>query len=111
MSTTTFKGSTIMIKGPNAGSDWTLANAGADINRLEPGVRVNFISFTPGASRDGIVITDRNEAGPIIAKFECASSTDQKIIYFEGAFKKPYIDTSIGTYGQTSSSIVQIELM
>ena len=111
MSTTTYKGSTIQITSPNLSADWSLYNAGLyDIDAPEPGIPVSYMLYTPGASLDVIVVKDRNDAGPILAKFECADATDQKIMYFQGKRCKPYIDISAGTYGKTINSILTIGL-
>lgn len=109
MSTTTYKGSTIQVTSPNLTADWSLYNAGLyDVDRLEPGVPVAYIMHTPGASADVVVVKDRNDGGPILARFECADATDQKIIYLHGKRCKPYVDISAGTYGKTVNSVLSI---
>ena len=106
-----FKSSTIQVKGPNQGSDWQLSTVDSKIAELEPGIPLRHIMLSSGASRDKVYVKDRTDGGPIIAAFECASSYDQKIIYFHGARHKPFVDVSEGTHGQTSSTILTIEMM
>ena len=109
MSTTTYKGSIIQVTSPNLTADWSLSNASLnDLDALEPGIPVSYIQYTPGASADVCVVKDRNDAGPIIAKFECADAYSQKIVYFSGMRCKPYVDISAGTYGKTVNSILTI---
>lgn len=109
MSTTTKSGNIIQVTNPNLSADWTLTAAGyPDLNSLEPGIPVTYMMYTPGASRDVVVIKDRTDAGPQIVKFECANSWDQRIVYFEGRRMKPMIDISAGTYGKKSGSILTI---
>lgn len=112
MSTSRLLGSTIEIKAPNAGSDWQLSDLSSkpDISKLRPGVPIKHMLYTPGASRDVVVVKDQNDAGTQIAKFECGSCTDQKILYLYGARKRPYIDISAGTHGKKTISVLHIEL-
>ena len=112
MSTTQFRNNIIEVKAPNAGSDWSLANVNSqpDLTQLEPGVPIHSILYTPGASLDVVVVKDGNDSGPIIAKFESADATNQRIKYFYGKRHKPYVDISEGTYGKKTISIMTIEL-
>ena len=100
----------ISITRPGASTDWGLhtLSSTAHLDRLEPGIPINRIVMTPGASRDIIVIKDNNKNGVEVCRLECASSYDQKVEYFYGQRIKPYIDVSACTHGQTSSSILKI---
>jgi len=105
-----FKGSTIQVTGPNKTSDWQLSDVSSTIAALEPGIPIRFIMVSSGASRDKVVVKDRNDSGPEIARFECASSYDQKIVYFDGARHKPYIDVSAGAGGKQTACVLTIEV-
>ena len=109
MSTTKYKNNIIEILGPNITADWKLSDASSALDSLEPGIPIRRIMFTPNASRDKVVIKERNAAGPIICSFECANSYDQKIVQFYGKRHKPFIDISAGSHGRTSGSVLQIE--
>ena len=109
MSTTLYKGSTIQVTGPNAGADWSLSSAGfTTLDALETGIPVRKISFHSGASRDIVVVKDRNDGGPELARFECTSSLDRKTEYLFSQRCKPFIDISAGTHGKTVNSILTI---
>lgn len=106
---TIFKNNIIMVYGPNS-NDLALSDVNSMLDTLEPGIPINHIAYTSNASRDICVIKEKDENGPDIARFECGSSTDQRIIYFYGARHKPFIDSSAGTHGKTSGSILKIEM-
>lgn len=106
MSTTTITGKCIQITNVNLTSDWKLSNT--DFDGLKGGIGINYMMYTPGASRDIVVIKEDNDAGAQLVKFECANSYDQKIVYFHGRQCRPYIDISAGSKGKKSTSILSI---
>ena len=109
MSTTLYRGSIIQVTGPNAGADWSLAGAGfSTLDALETGIPVRKISYHSGASRDIVIVKDRNDAGPVLAHFDCTSSRDRQVEYLFGARVKPYVDISAGTHGKTVNSVLRI---
>jgi hypothetical protein len=114
MSTTIIGRNVITIKNPNLTSDWTMANT--SFNDLPNGIPVSYMVYTPGASRDVVMVREDVSKGmhasannlPILVKFECANSWDQKIVYFHGRKVRPRIDITAGSKGKKATSTLNI---
>jgi len=109
-SNVTFKQNIISIAAPGATTDWGLHTGSitADINRLRPGIPIQRIELSPGASRDRVVIKNGSASGVEMCRLECGSSYDQKVEYFYGGRHRPYIDTSLCAHGKTTGSVLKI---
>lgn len=104
--TITVKDLTIEIKGDGGAidADWTFSD---DID--DTGLYISSIQFTPHATADKCVIKEGGATGPVIFEALCADVYDQKIKYFHGERKHPFLDVSDGVYGGVNAKII-IEL-
>jgi len=50
------------------------------------------LTFIPGADGDKLVVKEETDAGPVIFRASCASAHDEKIKYFYGMKRRPYVD-------------------
>lgn len=93
---------TIQIAGIAADWDWE-----TQMSAYPSEVRLHSITFIPAQANDKVVVKDGSDAGAVIFRALCLN-TDEKIKYFNGAVKHPYIDFSEGVH--TAGSLILIDL-
>lgn len=84
-------------------SDWLYS---ATVN--DTGLFLESIQFDPVQADDECIIKEDGETGAIIFHAKCADAYDQKIKYFHGERKHPFLDFSDGTF--TAGTRILIEL-
>lgn len=74
-------------------SDFNLVAQTGFTNHEPAGAPIIAIFFYPGAANDVLVVEQQNDAGPVIAKMKSLDG-EPRVMYFQGAKLKPYIDYS-----------------
>ena len=85
-------------------ADWDWGVSGST---LDKNPKLAAITFVPGAADDVLVVKDGSDAGPVIMMATCLT-TDEKVQYFHGARKRPYVDFGDCTF--TAGHKVLIDL-
>jgi len=70
--------------------------------------RLVSIQFNPGAGADKLTVKEEDDIGPMIFYSECESVKDQRVKYFHGVRKIPYIDYSDCTLSSGHSVIIEL---
>ena len=74
-------------------ADWDWGVSG---DTDDPKPKLAYLMFVPGANADEVFIRDGTKTGPIIMQALCPD-LDEKIKYFHGGRKRPFIDEAIST--------------
>lgn len=56
--------------------------------------RLASIKFVPGAADDILILREQEVGGPIVFKWVCENTYDQRVEYFHGTIQIPYIKES-----------------
>lgn len=70
--------------------------------------RLNSIQFNPGAASDCLVVKEKDEDGPKIFYALCENTNDQRVKYYHGNRKIPFIDHGDCTFTGTYSVIIEL---
>ena len=84
-------GTSVEVNAIAADWDWGVSGSVKD---LRP--KLAYIAFLPGANADELFVRDGSNTGPIIFQANCVD-LDEKVKYFHGGRKRPYIDEDIST--------------
>jgi len=71
--------------------------------------RIIALTFIPGDAADKIVVKDGSDTGPVIFKASCVLATDEKVKYFHGEQKRPYVDFDLCTLSAGHKFLIDLK--
>jgi hypothetical protein len=103
--TTTLTGSTVTIT-LDGSTNWVWSSE----LPFPDGVRLKWILFHPSAANDVLVIREASTSGAEIFRVKCSADTDDRVLYYKGAFLRPVIKAADCTLGTAANARVTMEL-